>query len=108
MIASMHLKCVLPKANLILFVEGEVMPGHLHGQIGTGITTEKFIKLRLSMIKLLIRRLDVNCIFAEAIRRLTSVSLIPAIRDSLHEMFKGFECKVHGLLMSIGDIFDFL
>src|SRR5688500_5409082 len=100
MIAIVQLKCILAKSNLFLLVEGEMMPSHLHGQVSTSVATEEFIKLRSSMIKLFIWRLDVHCIFAETVRGFAGVPFIPDIRNGLHEMFGIFGGKVHINLQS--------
>src|SRR5215207_7212159 len=88
MIASMQLECILAKANLLLFIEGKMMPGHLHGEVHAEIAAKKLMEFCAAVIQLFVWRLKVDRIFAETIGGLPRVAFLPAVRDCLQQLLK--------------------
>src|SRR5688572_30669253 len=92
----MQLKCVLAKAHLLTFIEGKVMPDHLHGQIRAGVSAEKLTELCTSVIELFLWWRDIDGVFAETSTGFARIAFVPAVRDGLHQLLKlpGRECYV--------------
>ena len=86
MIASIHLKSVLAKSDLLTGVESQVVPRHTHGWFWFLIAAEKLEESSTTPVDLPVRRLNVDGILGEAADSLRRIALVPTIGDRLEKL----------------------
>jgi hypothetical protein len=90
MIAAVLLERVFTHPNLLLGVEDQMVPNHMHLR-RRGFTAPKELKKVLFPdMNLPIRRLDINNILGEQVSRTLRVAGVPRISDRLHDASKGW------------------
>ena len=86
MIASIHLKSVLAKSDLLTGVESHVVPRHTHGWFWFLIAAEKLEESSTTPVDLPVRRLNVDGILGEAADSFRRIALVPTIGDLLEKL----------------------
>lgn len=79
------LKGELAGADLLSFVEDEVMPGHFHGAPASFISAEEFEERVSSAIKLFVWWFAVNGILRKTFRCFLRITLTPSFGERVHQ-----------------------